>query len=360
MLDIYLVGFAIVAQLLASGFALRLNFRCGGHWAWLLICCGFLLMAVRRSLTFYNLSWGELATPALPSGVASETAAGVTFLSSLFLLAGVMMFEPLFRALTESQRLLQRDRSQLADSLATAENDLSAAEIIQRRLFPPAQLRHRGVVICGHSQPVRFAGGDYFDFFPMSNGDVLAIVADVTGHGMGAALLMAELRACLRTASRQSLEPAALMEAANQLLADSTDNGQFATCFLAVIHHETSTLSFVGADHECWLVRGDGKVESLQGDSLPLGIDPNATFPVKSVGYGKDDVLLLVTDGVFESSNVDGQSYGIARTLKVVTTFRSSGPQQIIDHLLADVSKFRGAAELMDDVTVVVLDLNPT
>ena len=105
-------------------------------------------------------------------------------------------------------------------------------------------------------------------------------------------------------------------------------------------------------------LRRCGKVESLQGDNLPLGVDAEASFVLKSESYADDDLLLLLTDGVFESANVDGRNFGIARTFSSVDMYKLSEPCVVVQQLLREITTFRGPAELTDDLTVVVVKFN--
>lgn len=356
MNELILVAAAVVVQITAAGLAFQLNRKIGWQWSWTLVSLGMSVMAIRRGVTLYRLVVMEASVR--EASAISETAAGATLISSLLLCIGVWLIGPLLKTVSKQQRQLQSANSDLSMSLELAEADLSAARFIQERLFPDAETQYRSLRVAGRCQPMRFAGGDYFDYFTLSDGRLAVVIADVSGHGVGPAILMAELRACLRTAGRRTSDPAELITEANRLLCEAESTGRFVTMFLAVLDESGNSFSYVAGGHEAWLVAADGTVNSLQCDNLPLGIDPAEIYTTRHLSLDPNTLLFLATDGIAETANQDGEMFGIARMMQQVVNDRVRPPLQLVDRLLASVGDFRGKATMTDDITAVAVSFS--
>ncbi len=353
MLEQFLVGLAAGFQTVAAVLAFQLNRRVGWRWSWTLISVGFGVMAVRRFVTLYRLTTADELLRS--QGPLSETAAVATCVASVLLCAGVWLIGPLMHAVAQHERHLQGENAALSLSLNLAEADLTLARSIQEHLFPEPEFRFQGLQAAGRCQPMRFAGGDYFDYFRIEDGRVVVVIADVSGHGVGPAMLMAELRAVLRTMAQQATGIVEMVSAGNRLISDGGEMGRFATMFLAVIDSQTGTLSYVCGGHEAWLIGPDGFVESLRADNLPLGIDYSETYVARDVVMESGSTLLLATDGFAETTNAQGQSYGIARTVQRFVDDREQTPSQLIENLFHEVGQYSGSADVTDDLTAVAV-----
>lgn len=353
ILELILVGLAALIQTAAAVSAFLLNRRAGWRWSWTLISMGLAVMAVRRVITFYRF-W-EAGDRLQDAGLISETAAVVTLVSSIFLFCGVWLIRPLMKSLAEHEKQLNRTNDELRLSLNLAEADLSVARFIQERLFPPGTFHGKGVVISGKCQPMRFAGGDYFDYFSICDGRLAVAVADVSGHGVGPAILMAELRACLRTAGRRISDPEQLATEANHLISEIGSIGRFVTLFIAVIDSDSRTVKFVGAGHEAWLIAPDGTFRNLTTGHLPLGINSDEDYVASEFDIIPNSTLLLATDGVSETCDTEGRMFGTTQMMQYVTDTRGLPPETQINGLFETVTHFRGAAELTDDITAVAV-----
>lgn len=240
-----------------------------------------------------------------------------------------------------------------------AEHELTAAQMIQRSLLPECSPTVPGFEIAGAMSPAVETAGDYFDFItplPVSDGSVSAmIVADVSGHGHGPAMVMAETRGCLHAFARVEKDPARILKLTHEVLTTSR-HSHFVTIFLALLDTEARTLTYASAGHESFLLRANGDVERLEGTGLPVGIGPQ-DFEWETVGpipLHSDDLLILFTDGVPDFRTNDQQMFGLSRTLEFVQEHRQLPPVELIVALQNRLRVFANGTPQVDDVTIVV------
>ena len=204
-------------------------------------------------------------------------------------------------------------------------------------------------------------GGDYFDYIPLTRGRkqlVAVVVADVSGHGVSAALTMAGIRAQLH--SRITLPGSAgdiLAHLNGQLSVDSEETGQFITLFYLEIDLQTRHLSWIRAGHDPAFLYDPGTdtFEALAGRGLPLGVDADCAYLLQHKQARDGQVLLLVTDGIAETRNTAGEMYGRERFQAAVRLGIPHNAESIRDTVLYDLAAFRGTAPQEDDVTLVVV-----
>lgn len=241
-----------------------------------------------------------------------------------------------------------------------AEYELSAAQMIQRSLLPESSPELPGFEIAGAMSPAVETAGDYFDFItplPVSDGNVSAmIVADVSGHGHGPAMVMAETRGCLHAFARVESDPARILKLTHEVLTSSRHT-HFVTIFLALLDTASRTLTYASAGHESFLLRANGDVERLEGTGLPVGIGP-VDFDWETVGpipLQSDDLLMLFTDGVPDYRTNDQQMFGLNRTLDFVQEHRQLPPADLITALQNRLHTFANGTPQVDDVTIVAV-----
>ena len=196
------------------------------------------------------------------------------------------------------QAELMRNREQFA-----------AAREIQQRLFPHAPPSLPGLEFAGASQPAESAGGDYFDYLPLPGGAVGLVVADVSGHGVASAMLMAEARAYLRLLSREVGDPGLVLTAANRALAEDLGKDRYITMLLVRVDPVTRRMTYASAGHpEAVLYGPDGAARaSLRRTGPPLGRRPGAVYASSEERLlERGETLLLVTDGIDEALDVSG------------------------------------------------------
>ncbi len=265
-------------------------------------------------------------------------------------LAGQRLYVAFIRDITERER----NRRKL---LEHAEQFRVAREI-QQHLFPKAAPSLPGFDIAGASFPAAAAGGDYFDFIPMADNGIGLVVGDVTGHGIGPALLMAETRAYVRIAALNRADPGEVLTRTNTALAEDIGSERFVTLFLGRLDAAHRQLTYVSAGHPPgYLLAPDGTVRlELRRTGVPLGMRPNTEYRSQPpLRLEPGEVALLLTDGIEEAMGPGAEMFGTDRLLAVLRTHRHRTAAQIVDALYQAVRQFCEGAEQEDDVTAIVL-----
>jgi sigma-B regulation protein RsbU (phosphoserine phosphatase) len=239
------------------------------------------------------------------------------------------------------------------------EQELSIAAGIQESLFPAILPALHASDIAARNRQARQVGGDYYDVLPIDSavrdGGHLLCVADISGKGLPAALLMANIQATMRA----TLAPGSLSAFAtriNSLLHASTPSNRFATGFLLAYDPATGACTFVNAGHnDGILLRRDGSVQLLETTGLPLGLFARATYEESQVELAPGDLLLLYSDGVTEASDLQDEEFGMDRTIDVLRACREQSASAIVNAVLAQIDQFVGAAPQHDDITLMAL-----
>lgn len=243
-------------------------------------------------------------------------------------------------------------------SMALIEQDLRVARDIQLGLLPAEHPSLPGFEFAGLSRPAAHAGGDYYDWQPLPDGRLLVAIADVTGHGIGPALVTAVCRAYSRASAPGITSPLELLGRLNQLVYEDVKGARFITMVLALLSSD-GRVELVSAGHGPTLIcrTATRDIEWFGGDGLPLAVVPDEDYgPSRTLDMSHGDVLVLLTDGFFEQSRTsDGEQFGIERLTAVLRDCASQTPEQIIAMLDAAVRKFSGNAPQGDDMTIVVI-----
>lgn len=250
---------------------------------------------------------------------------------------------------------LMEDQKQMVQ----LERDIELARSIQTELFP-ADLPHRATLkIAALNNPGHRVSGDYYDVIETGDGRVWCVMADVTGEGMPAALLMANLQAAARVTIKEGSDPGTLLAEWNHLIHANTDSSKFITCLLVVIEPKEQRVQVASAGHHLPLVlRGTEEApEELVADSgLPLGVSDTADFPTASVNMGPDPYLLFTyTDGVIEAMNADQQMFGTRRLIEALVENRQATPQRLVKQVRKSVATFAAGARQSDDITMLAV-----
>jgi sigma-B regulation protein RsbU (phosphoserine phosphatase) len=260
------------------------------------------------------------------------------------------LFTGIVRDVTMRHRRLQAEKD-----LAAKHEQLRLAQIIQRRLFPGEPPVMPGFDISGASYPAEETGGDYFDYFPMSAGSVGLVVADVTGHGLGPALVMSQTRAYLRALLPLGLDVSELATRVNEFLIADSPSDLFVTLFLAQVDLQDGSFVYASAGHRCYLLGPGDEVESLDATGVPLGVAPGRVPSSRPRILEPGQVVLLVTDGLPETESPEGVTFGIKRTLEVLVANRHRAAAAIVETLYRSARSFAKDTLQQDDITAVVL-----
>lgn len=242
------------------------------------------------------------------------------------------------------------------------ELDLSAARIIQRALLPRTAPSVAGFDIAGWNRPADQTGGDYYDWQLLPDGNWIVTLADVSGHGIGPALVTAACRAYVRASSIHDGDLAALTTRINRLLADDLPSGRFVTMVSVLLRPNEQRIALLSAGHGpiVMYVGNRGTVEELQPGDLPLAIDADVSFgPADTITMSPGDVLALVTDGFVEWSRPGGadgdEQYSLERLQDSLRRHAALPAVALIDAIRADVLAFAGPTPQQDDLTIVVI-----
>jgi PAS domain S-box-containing protein len=256
--------------------------------------------------------------------------------------------------------ITERKRSE--QELRDNQEQFRVAREIQQRLFPKAPPDFGQFDIAGASYPAEATGGDYYDFLPMVDGCMGIVVADVTGHGVGPALLMAETRAYLRILARNRENVGEILTRANRMLAEDVDFERFVTLTFAKLDSRTQTLTYASAGHPSgYVLDAAGQIKSLlKRTGVPLGIQADFEYPSATpIELVPGDIILLVTDGVEEAVSPADELFGVQRTLDVVREHAHESAEQILAALYKAVRDFSQDQAQFDDLTVVVVKVKP-
>ncbi len=241
------------------------------------------------------------------------------------------------------------------------ERELGLARAIQQRRLPRAPPALDGFDIGGASLPAQETGGDYLDFIAMPDDSLGLAIGDASGHGIAAALLMAETRAYLRALAYMETDVGRILTLVNRHVAEDVDNDDFVTLTLARLNPRARSLVYGSAGHwPGYLLDGQGEVKRvLHSTGIPIGIDPASAVPcAETVELATGDLLLLLTDGIPEAFPTEGAPFGIDRALDCVRAHRHAPSSAIVSALLDEVQTFSPGGQI-DDLTALVLKVSP-
>jgi sigma-B regulation protein RsbU (phosphoserine phosphatase) len=247
-------------------------------------------------------------------------------------------------------------------SLARSQRDelsleLEVAGEVQRRLLQSNQgTTHAPLDFHAWADPLKAVGGDYYDLWAPDDGRAIVVVADVSGKGLPAALLMPALRIAVRSTATRYQDPARIVDEVNSSLCQTTEPSSFATLFFASLEVGNRILTYVNAGHPPGLlVDGGGGVRWLSGGGTPVGLVPGAPYESHDLRLAPDDLLVLYTDGIWEAENESGEEFGQERLANAVLGARQGSAEEVVRAVRSAWSRFRGGVDPSDDTTVIAL-----
>jgi serine phosphatase RsbU (regulator of sigma subunit)/catechol 2,3-dioxygenase-like lactoylglutathione lyase family enzyme len=241
-----------------------------------------------------------------------------------------------------------------------AAQELEIANEVQCRFFPQVRPPIQALDYSGHCYPARAVGGDYYDFLDLGPDRFGLVIGDVSGKGIAAALLMANLQANLRSQCAISLDqPQRLLCAVNQLFSQNTPDGSFATLFLADYHVPTGCLRYINCGHPPALIlRCDDSIDRLDPTATVLGIFNKWDCELGERTIHPGDTLVLYTDGITESFNESRDEFGESRLIESLLRHRAQPSQSLLQNIVADVRQF-SPHEQHDDITLIIAKSSP-
>ncbi len=251
-------------------------------------------------------------------------------------------------AAIENARLL--GESLEADAL---EKQVRMAADVQQRMIPQTPPVVKNVDLASVYVPCFTLGGDFFDFIPLPDENLGLAIADVSGKGVPASLIMASVRAFLRAQVDNVYYLYEVMRRINIMLCRDTKPGEFVTLFYGVLDSRSLRFTYCNAGHPPGLLLRNGKVTELSGDNLVLGIACDEPYTQSFIDLKKDDLLLLYTDGLTDGMNFKQETFGRQRLIEV---FKKAGPtaETVAQSILWELRKFVGISKRNDDITMIV------
>ena len=241
------------------------------------------------------------------------------------------------------------------------ENEISIAREVQNQLFPSTLPSVPGVEIEAICKAARSVSGDYYDFIQLSPTHVAIAIADISGKGISAALLMASLQAALRsqalTEGSESISTAELVARLNRHLVRNTGDDRFATFFIAVYDSSTRTLRYTNAGHLPSFLICNASSHLLDKGGMVLGVLDDYVYEQGVVQVSPDSLLIGYSDGLVEPENVYGEEFGITRLKEAAIRVQHAKPLMVAESLMAAAEEWAGTPEQADDMTVIVTRL---
>ena len=250
------------------------------------------------------------------------------------------------------------DRLQTQAAIRESEEENRVAREIQQHLFPKQAPILDGFDIAGASCPAAATGGDYFDYLQTPDGQLVFAIADVSGHGAGPAMLMAETRAYLRILTRNRPHLGEILIRANNMVGEDVGKDRFITMQLVKLDTDSKTIVHSSAGHTPGYIIGEkGEIkDKMKRTGIALGVTPDASYAVDGpLKLEKGDIILLQTDGLAETANAEGELFGAHRVVEELHKNRDLSAGEIVDSVFKKVTNFSDGAEQEDDYTMIVV-----
>ncbi|MFC2133599.1 SpoIIE family protein phosphatase [Bacteroidota bacterium] len=262
--------------------------------------------------------------------------------------------------LTEFARLacITLDKAWLHEQLIQKERieaDLQLACKIQNNLLPKEILSLNGYHLKGFYKPARFVSGDYYDYFPLSEDEIFFTIADVTGKGAQASILMATVKAYLSAAIEHESSLLDVVQHLNKFFYDNSPSDEFVTMFFGVLNTTDGNLTYINAGHEPpLLIRRDKSIEELYSTGMMIGAMDGVPFDVEQITINNEDHLCAFTDGITEAMNKKRELFEIDRLKKLLLDSYNS-PEDLFELIPSELKKFSKGAGQSDDITFLLV-----
>ena len=236
------------------------------------------------------------------------------------------------------------------------EHELVNAAKVQKVLLPQRPPVFENLSISFSHIPSKLVSGDLFDLAPINDVTLGLVIADVSGKGAGAAIMMSLVLAGFRAYNKSRLAVCEVVARLNNLLEESVSDGNFATLFYALLSTEKNQITFTNAGHNPpYLYRVNGKIEELKDGGIVLGFLANQIYKQKTIPFNKGEILVTYTDGITEAQNIDGEEFGEERLKNIIKKNSSLSCHSLRNKILYEVDKHTNSELLSDDRTMVVV-----
>lgn len=252
------------------------------------------------------------------------------------------------------------DRGRLIEAYAEKrrmERDLQIAQRIQQDLLPKRNPEATGFEIAGWNRSADETGGDTYDFMRLPDGRLGLVLADATGHGIGAALIIAQFRSIVRSLLTITTDLCRVAAGVNDLLSEDLADNRFVTAFLGILDPTRRRIDYIAAGQgPLLLVKSGTDVEMRYASAPPLAVIPGQAYAQpECFDMPANSTLALLTDGFFEASNESGEQFGERRVIDAIRRYADQPVAKLITDLYSDISTFTGAAPQADDLTAVIV-----
>ncbi len=239
--------------------------------------------------------------------------------------------------------------------LRQLESELEMSQIVQRALLPQQVPDIPGLNVAAFSRPAQIVGGDYFDFVPFKDGGHGFVMADVSGHGVSAGMLMTSLQTAFHTLVPAADSPLDVLERINHLYMHNINFTTFVTIFFGKLDTATRMLTYANAGHNsAYLLRANGEEELLHPTGPAIGLMEGFLVHTEQVLLNPGDTLVLYTDGVTEAADRNGAQLGLDGLAKVVRENAGAAAEQLIQRIVGTVRTFTDGIQPLDDTTLVI------
>jgi serine phosphatase RsbU (regulator of sigma subunit) len=329
----------------------------------------FILLSILRLSPATSIAAGGMAAvgyvaaavhigwrPAIPGTPAPVTQTMVP-LYAIILIVGGALAAVVAREVRKNVQAAMRE-AETQKRLEMVQHDLQVARSIQQSLLPKKKPEVPGFEIAGWNQPADDTGGDYFDWMPIAAGKLAVMLADVTGHGIGPALLAASSRAYARASFETQPDLLSAFQHMNHAMRADLDPRRFVTFAAVVCSANPGNVQVFSAGHAplFFYSAAEDRFWEMDAHAPPLGILPMlAGDPPVEMTLAAGDLILLATDGFFEWENAGGEQFGSQRLEEAVRTSRHLAPEAMIQKLYESVLAFAGGTEQKDDLTAVII-----
>jgi sigma-B regulation protein RsbU (phosphoserine phosphatase) len=249
----------------------------------------------------------------------------------------------------------------MANEKKRLDHDLEIARDIQRILLPAEAPATNGFQITGINVPARQVSGDYFDYIQVDEDRLGVAIADVSGKGVPASLIMAICRSVLRAEAARNPSPADVLRKVNRQLYPDIKEDMFISMAYLILNHQNNGVTLARAGHDAPLLykRQTQTVTPVKSPGMVVGIDSGSVFDRLTTDFAvpleRNDCLVLYTDGVTETLNADGDEFGLDRLMQSVRASANGGAQAIVKKITEDVREFTGATPQNDDITLIAI-----
>ncbi len=235
------------------------------------------------------------------------------------------------------------------------ESEIEVAAQIQREILPSSVPQVAGLAVFGRSRPTRAVGGDYFDYLPLPGGRLATVLADVSGKGIPASLLVSTLATGIHLVVDEPFDPLESVARIDRLLLRYAGTRKFVTLALAVLEPQANRLLYVSAGHNpAILLRASGQVEQLPSTGIPLGMFAGQTRTLLETPFEPGDRLCIYSDGITEAANAAGDEFGLPALVDILRQHPNEPEEALAERIFAEVERFARGVAQYDDQTLVL------